>query len=111
MPAQPRPPIGGFGQLPQIAGKFIQKPEEITVRDLPRDGSVAFFPMSDYSKIIARAWDQNGNVQEEVYEMVNPRGKAGIETEMLQKINAMEKMITQICQEWTGTEKGGQDNE
>lgn len=47
---------------PPFSGRFITSPDDIVVRDIPTDGSLALFPYMDCSTIIAKAWNANGKV-------------------------------------------------
>lgn len=56
---------------PGINGKYIMNIEEITVSDVPMNGSYSVFPKRDMSEIYAKAWDRNGNIQTVVYRPVS----------------------------------------
>ena len=50
-----------------VRGRWIKNPEEVLPRDIPDDGSVALFPLSDFSQIIAKAWKSDGTIEEVRY--------------------------------------------
>lgn len=50
-----------------INGRYVQNPNEIRPGEIPMDGTVSFFPLSDNSAIIGKMWDQNGNIKEVRY--------------------------------------------
>ena len=50
-----------------IPGSFIQSIDQITVGDVPNDGSVGTFVMADYSAVILRKWNNKGSIDEEIY--------------------------------------------
>lgn len=45
-----------------VAGRAVSSLEEITVQEVPTDGSTGFFPMMDGSCIYAKKWNQNGTI-------------------------------------------------
>ena len=46
-----------------IFGKIVQNESQITPNDVPMDGTIALFPLQDFSKIIAKQWTPNGLIQ------------------------------------------------
>lgn len=46
-----------------IFGKIVQNESQITPNDVPMDGTIAIFPLQDFSKIIAKQWTPNGLIQ------------------------------------------------
>lgn len=46
-----------------IFGKIIQNESQITPNDVPMDGTIAIFPLQDFSRIIAKQWTPNGLIQ------------------------------------------------
>lgn len=57
-------------QTNTIAGKIINRDEDINVNDIPMDGSVAIFPKADYSEIEARQWNSNGTISKIVFKPI-----------------------------------------
>ena len=54
-PPQPPRPAG-------IAGRTVGSTSEITVQDVPTDGTVAWFPLSDGSAVVGKRWTPDGNI-------------------------------------------------
>lgn len=64
---------GGYGyydksmyqqqQAPGLAGKYVQRFEDITANDVPMDGGYAFFIKSDLSESCAKAWQADGTIR------------------------------------------------
>ena len=54
-PVQPPRPAG-------IAGRTVGSTSEITVQDVPTDGSMAWFPMADGSAVIGKRWTPDGSI-------------------------------------------------
>lgn len=46
-----------------IAGRMVGNVSEIVPNEVPMDGSVSFFPQSDYSCIYAKKWNTDGTIQ------------------------------------------------
>ena len=49
-------------QVPGMAGRVVADFNEITIKDIPTDGSWAYFAKADGSEIQARRWSENGAV-------------------------------------------------
>ena len=45
-----------------ISGRTVGSASEITVQDVPTDGTVAWFPLSDGSAVIGKRWTPDGNI-------------------------------------------------
>lgn len=44
-------------------GRVINNESEITPNEVPMDGSISIFPLSDYSAIIAKQWSADGTIK------------------------------------------------
>lgn len=51
----------------QIQGRTVTSPDEITVQEVPSDGSLALFPSADGSCIYGKRWESNGSISTCVY--------------------------------------------
>lgn len=45
-----------------IAGRMVEKVEDITVNEIPNNGSVGYFPKADGSAIFAKTWTNDGKI-------------------------------------------------
>lgn len=54
-------------QSRQIQGRTVTSPDEITVQEVPSDGSMALFPSADGSCIYGKRWESNGSISTFVY--------------------------------------------
>lgn len=54
-------------QKSTVFGKVVADESQITPNDVPMDGTIAIFPLQDYSKIIAKQWTANGTIQTLIY--------------------------------------------
>ncbi len=52
----PKPPA------PPLIGRWVNSFDDIKPQDVPMDGSMCFFPQSDYSCVYAMVWDNNGRI-------------------------------------------------
>ncbi len=52
-----------YQRPPQISGRMIGNISEVVPNEVPMDGSVSFFPQSDYSCIYAKKWNTDGTIQ------------------------------------------------
>lgn len=55
-----------------IPGKPITSEKEITVQDVPNDGSLGVFPFTDGSGIITKAWNNKGSIDTKLYVELKP---------------------------------------
>lgn len=63
-PPQPNPYSMNQPSAPaSVRGRFITREEEIAPNEIAMDGQVSFFPLADYSCIIAKLWDSKGQIQ------------------------------------------------
>ena len=74
-PAQYQPQVGYSYVSPQanqavaqpqqtfaINGRIVNDISEVTPQEVPMDRSISLFPLSDWSKIYAKAWNANGTI-------------------------------------------------
>lgn len=59
--------IGQNQQTPNtpqsIFGHIVNNESEIKPNEVPMDGSIALFPLSDFTSIIAKQWSQDGTIK------------------------------------------------
>lgn len=48
--------------VPQISGRVVNSLDDITVQEVPTDGTVALFPSADGSCIYSKRWTPDGNI-------------------------------------------------
>lgn len=48
--------------VPQISGRIVNSLDDITVQEVPTDGTVALFPSADGSCIYSKRWTPDGNI-------------------------------------------------
>lgn len=49
-------------QMPPLKGRVVADESEITPNEVTMDGTVSFFPKSDYSCIFAKIWNSDGKI-------------------------------------------------
>lgn len=80
-------------QMPTVAGKLVNDFSEIAIRDIPTDGSCAYFIKADGSEIQARRWNENGMIIPISY----VRAEAEPQTDPLQdRLDAIESRLEKI---------------
>lgn len=57
-PYQPTP----TRTMPQISGRVVNSLDDITVQEVPTDGTVALFPSADGKCIYSKRWTPDGNI-------------------------------------------------
>ena len=48
--------------VPQISGRVVNSLDDITVQEVPTDGTVALFPSADGKCIYSKRWTPDGNI-------------------------------------------------
>lgn len=93
-------PMNAQSQMnrPPLYGRVVFNPEEITVQDVPTDGSAAFFPSADYSCVYARQWGNDGLIRPVKYvpekvEEVNPVQNTNALSVIIERLDSIEKML------------------
>lgn len=64
-PCQPyRPPYPPTPTrtAPQISGRVVNSLDDITVQEVPTDGTVALFPSADGACVYSKRWTPDGNI-------------------------------------------------
>lgn len=63
-PSAQQEPQQTFSAFP---GKFVGSEQDISVKDVPMEAPMSLFPASDFSYIIAKAWNSQGTIDTVVY--------------------------------------------
>ena len=64
MPQTPQPvPSQEPMAIPRLIGRSISANDQIPPKEIPSDGSPAYFPMQDGSAILVKVWTGNGTIQ------------------------------------------------
>lgn len=69
-------------QIAGINGRIVQAVENINANEVPMDGSMAFFPKQDMSKIYVKGWNADGTIRTIVYKPSQDRQSALLTTQM-----------------------------
>lgn len=87
----------------QLNGRVIQNVNDILPNEVPMDGSVSVFPLSDWSAIITKSWDVNGNLKPMIYipyqeptsttTQVSPQPEDNKLDILIERIDKLEKLI------------------
>ena len=48
--------------VPQISGRVVNSLDDITVQEVPTDGTMASFPSADGSCVYSKRWTPDGNI-------------------------------------------------
>lgn len=48
--------------VPQISGRVVNSLDDITVQEVPTDGTVALFPAADGPCVYSKRWTPDGNI-------------------------------------------------
>lgn len=67
----PQPTQFGQSNIPMIAGKIVESVEMSKVQEVT-PGSYGVFPLADFSKVVIKAYDKEGNLQYLTYDLNKP---------------------------------------
>lgn len=99
-PQQPMPQ----NQMPQqgFRGRVVEDIEEVVANEVPMDGTVSFFPKSDYSCIYAKIWGGDGKISTFKFvpeKQPDPKAEAAKDDDISELINKrfddIEKLLKQ----------------
>lgn len=60
---------------PNMAGRIVKTVEEIVPNEVPMNGNVGIFPLSDMSSIYVKGWNQDGTISTVLYRPVSNEEK------------------------------------
>lgn len=90
-------------QIKGINGRVIGNVNEVTPNEVPMDGNVSLFPMSDYSCIYAKMWNTDGTIQTIKFIPVVENAQEAQQTQqltdahynnILERLDKIEQMLT-----------------
>lgn len=105
MPQTPQPdPSQGPMAIPHLIGRSISANDQIPPKEIPSDGSPAYFPMQDGSAILVKVWTGNGTIQtvryvpEQVQQPSQPNlPEDSSNAEILKRLESLENKITSLA--------------
>lgn len=100
-PPPPQVPQQQMQSIPQrsyISGRVINPGEKIMANEVPGDGSVSIFPLSDRSKILVKEVNENGIIDTTTYIRASEDSKQMPESNdilptILERLDNIEKMV------------------
>ena len=104
-PMQQQFPVPQFPQQQNsfLGGKIVDSFDVVKVTDIPIDGNTYYFPKADNSEIYAKKWLGNGTTDIVTYRRVEniieeePKFDfPSMETNIMDKLNAIDERITKI---------------
>lgn len=88
-PIQPTP-----SQIPMgVIGRWVNDFNDIKPNEVPMDGTICFFPKTDYTCIYAKVWDQNGKLQNFVFV---PETPTQVDSTTVQNNEQIDKMMAKL---------------
>lgn len=92
---------------PPLNGRLINEERDILPKEIPMDGSVSVFPKSDFSYILAKAWNANGTIDTVKFIPDIPAAQPQTSTDtnmqqILDKLNKMEETLSKLDKELNG---------
>lgn len=95
-PTQPmQQPVSSYQSTQQLA-RVVPDFNNITVGDIPTNGTPAFFIKGDYSEIQSRRWTEDGRITAETYRLAAPEAqevKPDPFAEIMARLDAIEDKL------------------
>lgn len=66
------PPRPLFDTGQKLPGRFVSCEDDISLQEIPMDGSISYFPTQDLSKIFIRQWNKQGKLEGLTYILHQP---------------------------------------
>lgn len=66
------PPRPLFDTAQRLPGRFVSCEDDISLQEIPMDGSISYFPTQDLSKIFIRQWNKQGKLEGLTYILHQP---------------------------------------
>lgn len=109
MPQTPQPaPSQEPMAIPHLIGRSISANDQIPPKEIPSDGSPAYFPMQDGSAILVKVWTGNGTIQTVRYipeqvQQASPQTPTDTSSneEILKRLESLENKITSLTDSLT----------
>lgn len=78
-----------------ISGRSVSRVEDITVNDIPMDGTMSYFPLNSGMEIYGKRWNADGTVSTVLYKAELPKS----DTEKEKEVNSIDQSINRLeCQ-------------
>lgn len=104
-------------QTPQmrtgITGRTVKSVEEIAPSEVPMDGTVAFFPAQDGSKIFAKGWNTDGTISTIEYAPIHPNESANTPTlfDVMNQLSNIQDLLKAANKPARKTTKKGENDD
>ena len=91
--------------IPHLIGRSISANDQIPPKEIPSDGSPAYFPMQDGSAILVKVWTGNGTIQtvryvpEQAQQPSQPEERSN--EEILKRLDSMEQKLNSLTESLT----------
>lgn len=79
-----------------LTGRTVRSAKEVTPQEVPMDGTLALFPLSDGTAIIGKRWTTEGTISEVRYVPEAPAAKTetpSFESTVLDRLSGIERAI------------------
>lgn len=95
-PMQPYQP--SFYQPKQGTGRVVNSADEITVQEVPTDGTVAYFPLADGSGVIAKKWTADGSIATSQYVLAEGKDTPNPAEDITKKLDEILGFLKEIAE-------------
>lgn len=114
-PQEPKRPEPTPQQQSVLPGRWVESEKDISPREVPMDNSVGVFPLSDFSGILLKKWENNGTITTVLYEpKIVPQGptpEETFQTNVQERLGKMEDMLGVLMNLWQVPSQPDDDKE
>lgn len=90
------PPVQQATSLLGLSGKVVDSMDVVKAMDIPLDGSVSYFPLSDGSSIITKKLQSDGTSKTSIYKLVEEENVGEGKFVTLEVFNSLKEELNEL---------------
>ena len=90
------PPVQQATSLLGLSGKVVDSMDVVKAMDIPLDGSVSYFPLSDGSSIITKKLQSDGTSKTSIYKLVEEENVGEGKFVTLEAFNSLKEELNEL---------------
>ena len=96
VPQSYAPPVQQATSLLGLSGKVVDSMDVVKAMDIPLDGSVSYFPLSDGSSIITKKLQSDGTSKTSIYKLVEEENVGEGKFVTLDAFNSLKEELNEL---------------
>lgn len=97
---RPQPPM----EPTMLPGRFVNSDNDVYPNSIPNDGSIAVFPLNDFSAVYLKKWEPNGTITSVRYipdvQPTQQTQEQAFQSEVQQRLGRLEDMLGALAALW-----------